>query len=140
MEQSKQLQLCKTCCNRKFDTQTGIVCSLTMAKPDLNSACDSFSLDKSEKQEVMSGVSAKKYIALKDWVLGLIMLLVFFVVLVIIFPLWYMMRENAASFTIWTGLCLNAALLLAIKSQLMLKIAFTVSCVLYMFIPRNNFV
>ncbi|MCX2678972.1 hypothetical protein OOZ15_03380 [Galbibacter sp. EGI 63066] len=45
MELNEQLAFCKKCEKRKFDSKTGIVCSLTDRKPDFQNECSDFSLD-----------------------------------------------------------------------------------------------
>lgn len=45
MTKDEQLKYCKLCNNRKFDPQTGFLCSLTNAKADFDIACESFSAD-----------------------------------------------------------------------------------------------
>ena len=42
MNRAKQLEFCKICENQKFDTQKGIICSLTNDKADFIETCPSF--------------------------------------------------------------------------------------------------
>ncbi len=84
MELKQQLNFCKRCENRKFDPNTGIVCSLTLRKPDFVDNCKSFLQDPKEMQklaaratvaqeEKSSGMSAWSYI-----VIGLIIVRILF--------------------------------------------------------------
>lgn len=41
----KQIETCKSCSNRKFDSQQGILCSLTEAKPSFEDNCSDFIQD-----------------------------------------------------------------------------------------------
>ena len=53
-----QLAYCKTCQNRKFDMNTGIVCGLTDQKPQFEDKCADYNIDEAEvklqleKQEI----------------------------------------------------------------------------------------
>ena len=48
MELNQQLAFCKQCQKRKFDPNTGIVCSLTLRKPDFQDQCNDFEIDHQE--------------------------------------------------------------------------------------------
>jgi len=49
MTSQEKLSVCKQCLKRKFDSQQGIVCSLTSAKPIFEDQCDEFGHDASVK-------------------------------------------------------------------------------------------
>jgi len=57
MELKQQLSFCKQCENRKFDPNTGIVCSLTLRKPDFLVSCKDFSQDPKEAQKMAAKAS-----------------------------------------------------------------------------------
>ncbi|HMJ69103.1 MAG TPA: hypothetical protein VK508_09410 [Cyclobacteriaceae bacterium] len=50
----EQLRYCKICTNRKMDFNTGLVCSLTMAKPTFDVKCVTFNLDEPEAQRLVA--------------------------------------------------------------------------------------
>ncbi len=45
MEMTERIQFCKDCTKRKFDNQTGIICSLTNKKPEFQHKCGEFEED-----------------------------------------------------------------------------------------------
>ncbi len=45
MDRAHQLNYCKICQHRKFNSQQGIICSLTDTKPDFEERCASFEID-----------------------------------------------------------------------------------------------
>ncbi|RKD92862.1 rhomboid family intramembrane serine protease [Mangrovibacterium diazotrophicum] len=53
MDRLHQLEYCKICQHRKFDSQQGIICKLTAAKADFEESCDRFEIDQAniEKQK-----------------------------------------------------------------------------------------
>ncbi len=57
MELAQQLSSCKKCEKRKFDPNLGIVCSLTLRKPDFIDKCKDFIIDPKEA----SKIAAKSY-------------------------------------------------------------------------------
>jgi hypothetical protein len=59
MELADRLATCKQCEKRKFDPNTGIVCSLTLRKPDFVKDCNDFIMDPKE----VSKKYAKSYAA-----------------------------------------------------------------------------
>jgi hypothetical protein len=51
LSEKERLEFCKQCQKRKFDKSTGIVCSLTNAKPTFTDTCSHYLIDSSvEKQ------------------------------------------------------------------------------------------
>lgn len=50
MNRTKQLEFCERCENQKFDTQKGIICSLTNDKADFVGTCPNFE-EKSEMKK-----------------------------------------------------------------------------------------
>lgn len=59
MELAQRLTTCKQCEKRKFDPNTGIVCSLTLRKPDFVQDCSDFIMD----TKAVSKKYAKSYVA-----------------------------------------------------------------------------
>lgn len=55
----KQIETCKSCSNRKFDSQQGILCSLTEAKPSFEDICPDFIQD---EKIIKKEVEISKYI------------------------------------------------------------------------------
>jgi len=51
MDLKQQLVFCKQCNKRKFSDQ-GIVCSLTLRKPDFIESCPDFEIDPKEAQRI----------------------------------------------------------------------------------------
>ena len=49
---NEQLDICRACLKRKFDPMTGIVCSLTDAKPAFGQSCPDFAMDKEEAERL----------------------------------------------------------------------------------------
>lgn len=49
-----RLRYCKICTNRKLDFNTGMVCTLTGAKPAFEQTCPTFSLDQPEAQRLIA--------------------------------------------------------------------------------------
>ncbi len=45
MKESEKIALCRACTKRGFNSKTGIVCSLSLAKPDFDMTCDDYLLD-----------------------------------------------------------------------------------------------
>ena len=45
MTKEQQMQFCKVCTNRHFDPASGIVCKLTLKKPDFLDKCEKFIVD-----------------------------------------------------------------------------------------------
>ena len=86
MELAQRLQTCKKCEKRKFDPNTGIICSLTSRKPEFVSNCNEFVVDPKEA----SKAAAKAYVPQEQessgssygiWgVIGLILLIIRIVV------------------------------------------------------------
>jgi hypothetical protein len=54
MSLDEQLKYCKICLNRKLNPQTGLVCSLTNAKPDFVQTCPTFNLDQAEAERLVA--------------------------------------------------------------------------------------
>ena len=48
MELAQRLSTCKQCEKRKFDPNTGLVCSLTLRKPEFDNDCSEFVIDPKE--------------------------------------------------------------------------------------------
>lgn len=48
MQFAQTLEICKRCEKRKFDMNSGIVCSLTLRKPEFNDSCKDFVIDAKE--------------------------------------------------------------------------------------------
>lgn len=59
MELAQRLSTCKQCEKRKFDPNTGLVCSLTLRKPEFENDCSDFAMDPKE----FSKRNAKSYSA-----------------------------------------------------------------------------
>lgn len=59
MELAQRLATCKQCEKRKFNPNTGLVCSLTLRKPDFVKDCSDFIMDPKE----VSKKYAKSYAA-----------------------------------------------------------------------------
>jgi len=59
MDLAQRLATCKQCEKRKFDPNTGLVCSLTLRKPDFVNDCSDFLMDPKE----VSKKYAKSYAA-----------------------------------------------------------------------------
>ncbi len=57
MQLAQRLETCKRCEKRKFDMNSGIVCSLTLRKPEFEDSCKDFVLDPKED----SKLKAKAY-------------------------------------------------------------------------------
>lgn len=53
MTLSEQLVFCKKCHNRRFDADQGLVCSLTSAKPNFQTTCETFHLDERMQAELL---------------------------------------------------------------------------------------
>lgn len=62
MELVQRLATCKQCEKRKFDPNTGLVCSLTLRKPEFENDCSDFVIDPKE----VSKLNAKAYKAEKE--------------------------------------------------------------------------
>ena len=62
MERAQQLEYCKICQHRKFDSQQGIICSLTAAKADFEESCARFEIDQAniEKQKQQATAEHKE--------------------------------------------------------------------------------
>ena len=48
MEMSEKIKICSACKNREFNSESGIVCSLTKEKPSFNDACDNYIVDETK--------------------------------------------------------------------------------------------
>ncbi len=57
MQLAQRLETCKKCEKRKFDMNSGIVCSLTLRKPEFEGSCKDFVVDPIE----VSKLKAKSY-------------------------------------------------------------------------------
>lgn len=82
MELTQRLATCKQCEKRKFNPNTGLVCSLTLRKPEFENDCNEFLLDPKE----VSKMNAKTHAAhaeqnsgssLSTW--GIIVIVIFVV-------------------------------------------------------------
>lgn len=62
MELVQRLATCKQCDKRKFDPNTGLVCSLTLRKPEFDNDCTEFTIDPKE----VAKLNAKEYTAEKE--------------------------------------------------------------------------
>ncbi len=62
MELAQRLLTCKQCDKRKFDPNTGLVCSLTLRKPEFENDCNDFVIDPKE----VAKLNAKAYTAEKE--------------------------------------------------------------------------
>jgi hypothetical protein len=54
MTLDEQLKYCKICLNRKMDSNVGLVCSLTNAKPSFEGTCPTFNLDQPEADRLIA--------------------------------------------------------------------------------------
>jgi hypothetical protein len=45
LTQSERINICSTCLNRKFNRDTGLVCGLTLAKPNFENTCSDYQAD-----------------------------------------------------------------------------------------------
>jgi len=52
MTRDQQLKFCKTCVNRKFEPQSGLICGLTNRKADFETECKSYELDNTVVQQL----------------------------------------------------------------------------------------
>ena len=88
MTLDERLKYCKICLNRKMDYSTGLVCSLTNAKPAFEGTCPSFNLDQPEadrlialekaaqEQDNTGGTFAPEKAGVKKGVLGGVIMMV----------------------------------------------------------------
>lgn len=60
---NKQIEICKTCKNQKFDFKTGIICGLTNQKPNFTDKCPDFISNK--KQQIYFNLSEENLNFLK---------------------------------------------------------------------------
>lgn len=61
MDRAHQLEYCKICQHRKFDSQKGIICGLTEAKADFEESCASFEIDEQYiEKEKQRAIGEKK--------------------------------------------------------------------------------
>ena len=91
MELVQRLSTCKQCEKRKFDSNTGLVCSLTLRKPDFENDCSDFAMDPKEfskrnAKSYATEVQSKSGNSMSTW--GIIAIAIFVIRMVIL-----MMRD-----------------------------------------------
>ncbi len=53
MTREERLESCRICTNRKLDWNLGLLCGLTKEMADFENECESFSIDKDEKEYIL---------------------------------------------------------------------------------------
>jgi antitoxin component YwqK of YwqJK toxin-antitoxin module len=66
MTRDQHLEFCKRCKNREFDTQQGIICSLTKRIAAFEGTCENFNLDESVKIEAPPAEAIPAYQVVND--------------------------------------------------------------------------
>lgn len=52
MELKEKLVFCNKCKNKKFDMKQGVLCGLTLRKPNFDNTCKDFVIDPVEEQKI----------------------------------------------------------------------------------------
>ena len=76
--EQQRLALCKLCANRRLDMEVGMVCGLHGSKPQFNTYCDSFQIDKSQRAAAMPKGVVKQPGFFGSWKSALLMSLLGF--------------------------------------------------------------
>lgn len=89
MELAQRLSTCKKCDKRKFDPNSGLVCSLTLRKPEFDDKCNDFVIDPKE----VAKFNAKAYEAEQESKSSISTWAVIAIVLFVVRFLFRMMRD-----------------------------------------------